>query len=104
MKITPIILTCACLFLLCSCATMPVIQPAEVNINKDAGRGSVIIINLHLKGGKELPFMVDTGNPVTTLDTSLEPKLGKCQGTNEIWNFGETRDIKIYAAPDLYLG
>jgi hypothetical protein len=51
-----------------------------------------------------LPFLVDTGSPVTLLDKSLEPKLGKCLGTTTLWNFGARYEGSVYAAPKLFLG
>lgn len=101
-----------CLLLLCSCATKPIAsglipppaRPADVTINKDAGRGNHLYVTLRLQGGAELPFLVDTGSPVTILDKSLEPQLGRCLGTETLWNFGATYEASVYAAPKLYLG
>src|ERR1022692_258 len=52
------------LLLLCSCATTPepsaIIPaselPADVTINKDAGRGNKLIVTFRLESGEELPF------------------------------------------------
>lgn len=95
------------LLLLCSCATGNSIHsrlPANVTMNKDAGRGNWLIVMLRLEGGEKLPFMVDTGCPITGFDKSLEPKLGKRLGTTTAWNFGVKREVGVYAAPKLYLG
>ncbi len=48
--------------------------------------------------------MVDTGTPITLLDKSLEPQLGKRLGTTTFWNFRSKSKIGIYDAPKLYLG
>lgn len=62
------------LVLLSSCATAP--RPAPITMNKSAGRGGWLIVNLRLKkNGKELPFMVDTGSPGTLFDKSLASRL-----------------------------
>ena len=98
--------------LLCSCATTPhpsavtglPALPADVTMNKDAGRGGHLIITLRLQSGEELPCMVDTGSPITLLDKSLEPKLGQCLGTETLWNFRTKYEAGDYAAPKLYLG
>jgi len=104
------------LLLLCSCATTPqpppqppaIITasdlPADVNINKDAGRGGLLYVTLRLGSGEELPFYLDTGAPISAIDKSLEPQLGKCLGQSSInwWNGKE--QSRIYAAPKLYLG
>jgi len=98
--------------LLCSCATAPhpsaatglPALPADVTMNKDAGRGGHLVITLRLQSGEELPFMVDTGSPMMVLDKSLESKLGECLGTDTLWNFGATYEASRYAAPKLYLG
>ena len=73
------------LLLLCSCATTPeppaIIPaselPADVIVNKDAGRGMWLFVTLRLESGEELPFFVDTGMTFTLFDKSLESKLGK---------------------------
>jgi hypothetical protein len=77
--------------------------PADVSMNKDAGRGGAIIITVRLKNGEALPMLLDTGSPVTILDKSLEPQLGKCLGSATLWNFGDEAVAKIYKAPALYL-
>src|SRR5690348_6262573 len=67
------------LWLLCSCATERSGRrqlPQDVDLSRDAGRGSLIFVNLHLKSGEELPFIVDTGSCGTLFDKSLVPKLG----------------------------
>jgi hypothetical protein len=57
-----------------------------------------------MEGGQEFPFLVDTGAPVTVLEKSFEPRLGKCLGQSTLnwWNGDEKSSI--YAAPRLYLG
>ncbi|PYM10173.1 MAG: hypothetical protein DME18_16790, partial [Verrucomicrobia bacterium] len=100
------------LLLLCSCATTPeppaIIQaselPAEVTMNKDAGRGMWLFVTLRLESGEELPFFVDTGLSVTLFDKSLETKLGKRLGEGRVIHFNSTSGAGIYAAPKLYLG
>ena len=69
------------LLFLCSCSTQPRVipakqLPAEVFMNKEAGRGGHLTVMLKFNG-EELLFLVDSGAPVTTLDKSLEGKLGK---------------------------
>ena len=72
------------LLLLCSCATTPhpcvrvstSKLPADVAMNKEAGRGGYLIVTLQLESGEELPFLVDTGASATLLAKSLESKLG----------------------------
>jgi hypothetical protein len=102
----------SCLLLLCSCATtnkltaiVPATElPADVNINKGAGRGGHLTVTLRLDSGEELPFGVDTGCPITFLPKSLESKMGKRLGTKIFDNFGTKHRQSIYAAPKLYLG
>src|SRR5579864_9287972 len=80
------------LLLLCSCATtfeqssiVPATElPADVTINKSAGREDLLYVTLRLDSGEELLFAVDTGCECTVLDKSLELKLGKCLGTTTI--------------------
>jgi hypothetical protein len=79
-------------------------RPADVTMNKDAGRGGHLFVTIRLEDGEELPVFVDTGAPITVLDKSLEPKLGKCLGSETLWNFGAKYEGSRYAAPKLYLG
>jgi hypothetical protein len=96
------------LIFLCSCATEQSIHrslPAEVSINKDAGRGGLLIVTLRLENGQKLPFIIDTGASCTFFDKSLEPKLGKPLGTT----VGELAGVKSTnnyydVSPKLYLG
>jgi predicted aspartyl protease len=95
------------LLLLCSGAiadSIPPRLPADVTINKDAGRGNRLIVMLRLESGEEAPFFVDTGASGTFIDKSLEPKLGERLGTAIGSHFGAKHKIGIYAAPKLYLG
>jgi hypothetical protein len=73
-------------------------------MNKDAGRGGLIIVKLRLEDGEELPFAVDTGSPWTLVEKSLVPKLGKKLDKATIWNFGVKQEMGFYATPKLYLG
>jgi len=77
--------------------------PAETYFNKEAGRGGHLFIKLHLENGQELLFLVDTGAPVTMLDKSLEPLLGKVLATEtgHIW-YAKT-NLNVYGMPKLYL-
>jgi hypothetical protein len=96
------------LLLLCSCSTVNPNHPqlpADVRMNKDAGRGGVLIVKLHLESGETVPVIVDTGCPVTVFDKSMEGKLGKCLGSFPgRAGFGYEFEAGIYAAPKLYLG
>ena len=73
-------------------------------MNKDAGRGGLLLVTFHLADGEKLPLVVDTGAPWTMLDKSLEPKLGRRFDTGTFWNFGAPQEVRAYAAPKLYLG
>jgi hypothetical protein len=73
-------------------------------MNEDAGCGSLLFVTLRLESGEELPFMVDTGSPVTVFDKSLESKLGKRLATAATLNFGDKHESALYATPRLYLG
>lgn len=79
--------------------------PADVTMNKVAGKGGLLTVKVRLESGEEWPFVVDTGSPDTVLDKSFQPKLGKCLslGTLSLWGFSEQRS-GLYAAPKLYLG
>jgi hypothetical protein len=75
-----------------------------VNINRDAGCHIGLFITLHLDNGRELPFVVDTGCPVTVFDKSLAAELSKRLDTGTINLEGGSQEYGAYAAPKLYLG
>ena len=91
------------LLLICPCATASSNLPDDVPINDEAGRGGLLILKVQVVDGTELPFLVDTGSPVTFFDTSLESKLGKRLSTGHFRHFGVKHKSNIYAAPKLYL-
>jgi NPCBM/NEW2 domain/Aspartyl protease len=96
-----------CLVLICLSAMEDLVRaslPAEVTMNKLAGRGGLLVVTLRLENGQELPFIVDTGTSGTLIDTSLEPKLGKPLGTAVYQSWGVKVTNNVYAAPKLYLG
>ncbi|HTR42825.1 MAG TPA: hypothetical protein VMH87_14525 [Pseudomonadales bacterium] len=78
--------------------------PADITLNKDAGRGGMVFVTIQLNDGEKLPFVLDTGCPTTCLDQSLESKLGKLVRTETLWAFGARSQINVYSAPDLYFG
>ena len=93
--------------LLGSCATEHSIHrrlPAEVTINKGAGRGNWLLLMLRLKDGDAMPFVIDTGTANTFLNKSLEPKLGKRRGTTVFPHWGVKHEAGAYTAPEFYLG
>jgi len=95
------------LMLLCSCATEQAGQralPADVPINKDAGRGNWLIVTVQLGSGQKLPLILDTGAGGTMLNKSLAPKLGKRLGPVVTYFWGKTLTNDIYTAPGLSLG
>lgn len=100
------------LLLLCSCATPPhspppapvAKLPADIKMDRDAGRGSWLFVMVRLESGEELPFFLDTGASGTCFDKSLEPLLGKRMGTDTSWHFGVKGDAGVYLSPKLYLG
>jgi len=112
LELPPFGLVCGLLWL-CSCASNPFQPvadaptpelPADASINPDAGRGNELIVKIRLEDGEELPFIVDTGSPVTIFDKTLAPKLGKCTGAAIFNNFGSHTNAGVYNMPKLYLG
>ena len=91
------------LLLLWSQATADSIRaqlPADVTI-KGAGRGTWLIVRLTLDG-QELPFIVDTGSPITLFDKSLEPKLGKRLNDATFTSpAGGRQESGVYIAPKI---
>ena len=112
MKKTFIILSTICISfgLLTSCSTghntvaSPFELPAEAAMNKTAGVGGHLTIELHLDTGDDLRFGVDTGSSMTFLPASIEPKLGKRLGTRTVHGFDTKNKRRTFAAPKLFLG
>ncbi|TAK95346.1 MAG: hypothetical protein EPO07_15580 [Verrucomicrobia bacterium] len=95
------------LLFVCSHATADSIQsllPADVIINHDAGRGNELFVTLRSEDGVDLLFNIDTGFPLTLIDKSLEPKLGKRLGTRTVATLQEKQKSGVYAEPKLYIG
>src|SRR5580658_263642 len=93
------------LIFLCSCAAENPVRsdlPAEQDMNKDAGRGQWLFVNVRV-AGVELPFCLDTGAPITSIDKSFESKLGKRVGTMPTQTFEFTNVSDIYPTPAFYL-
>jgi hypothetical protein len=72
-------------------------------MNKEAGRGGLLIVKLRLENGEKASLVVDTGSPIVAFDKSYEPKLVKRLGTGSLWNFGVEQKVDVYAAPRLFL-
>ncbi len=92
---------------LCSCATrrsIPPAIPSEASFNDDAGHGRYLRLKLHLKGTKEVEFLVDTGSPATILPAEWESKLGERLGVAVMEASQRLTTNGVYEAPDLYLG
>jgi len=123
MRIVRLSIAFGCLLLLCSCSTAdrkPTVTqvdpppsvfvpasdlPTAVAMNEDAGRGDLLIVTLRVEHGREMPFIVDTGAPITCLDKSFEPELGKriYEGTT-FDGSGWKHKLRFYAAPKIYMG
>jgi len=92
--------------LLCSCSTATPNQPqlpADVRMNKDAGRGGGLTVTLRLESGEAVPVIIDTGCAVTVFDKSLERKLGKrLDSFAGRASFGYNYEAGAYPAPKLY--
>jgi hypothetical protein len=96
-----------CLLLLCSRATAAAIAPIlppPIPINKEAGRGGHLIINLRFQSGQILPCIVDTGSSATILDRSCESELGERVSPVIVWTHFGRQEGGIYPAPKLYVG
>lgn len=92
------------LMCLCSCATTQPPLPANVSMNKEAGREGWLIAMVRVNKGEPLPFVVDTGSPITCLDNSLESGLGKRLTDANYMNWGTSHPGGAYRPPEFYLG
>src|SRR5690242_8654186 len=72
-------------------------QPADTTINRIAGRGGHLIVNLRLDNGDSLPFIVDTGSTGTVFDKSFESKLGKRLGKQTLSGWQIKTNSYLYA-------
>jgi hypothetical protein len=90
-------------FLFCVRAIAGDQLPAEVAINKEAGRGGHLIVKLRVGSGEEVPFLVDTGAPITVLDKSFERMLDERLLTVELRSSLGVQQSGMHAAPKLYL-
>lgn len=72
-------------------------------MNKEAGRGGWLMVPVRLESSEPLPFILDTGCPVTCLDKSLEPKLGKRLTDAIFLNLGVSHRGGAYPPPKLSL-
>ena len=98
--------------LLCSCATTrqptPIVPaselPADVTMNEDAGRGSLLFVKVRLESGEEVPLAVDTGSSFTIFDKSFDSKLGQRLGTITTPVIGAKKKLTRFTSPKLYLG
>ncbi len=79
-------------------------RPAETDLNPDAGRGGLVIVNVRLASGEELPMMVDSGTTSTMFDKAMEPKLGTPVGTTTMKSWGVLTTVNVYTMPKFYLG
>jgi len=110
-KLIRVTLSYACLLIPGSCATRPhpspIIPatelPADVTINKNAGRWGMLFVTLQSESGEELPFVLDTGSSWTVLDKSLVPS-GERLRTISLSTWSVAHKADVYAAPKLYLG
>jgi hypothetical protein len=92
------------IFLFCVRAKAGDQLPAEVAINKEAGRGGHVIVKLRVETGEELPFILDTGAPITLLDKSLEPRLAQRVFTIPFHLSLGRQQCGIHPAPKMFLG
>ncbi len=98
--------------LLCSCVTrqqpsalvVATELPREADINRDAGRGGMLNVNLRTDDGDTFEFLLDTGASATTLDKSMLPKLGKRLSRGKAGGWDGSSKVELYAAPKLYFG
>ncbi len=80
--------------------------PPEVPFNSGAGAGKdFLCVTVRLEDGQELLLAVESGQQFTSLDKSLEPKLGKSIGLRAVGNawLGK-RTFQEFPAPHLYFG
>lgn len=72
-------------------------------MNAGAGHGAWLIVPVRLEDGETLPFIIDTGTPVTLIDRSLVSRLGKRLDTGSISMPHDQQEGGLYTAPRLFL-
>ncbi len=79
--------------------------PAAVAMNRGAGEGMLLFVEVQTESGETLPCVVDTGSPNTVLPARLEPTLGRRLGSRTFSTLDSPKETEhLYAAPKLYLG
>jgi hypothetical protein len=79
--------------------------PAPVAMNREAGEGMLLLVEVQTERGDTFPCAVDTGSPNTVLPARLEPTLGKRLGSRRYSTLDSPNEVEhLYAAPKLYLG
>jgi hypothetical protein len=78
--------------------------PPELPMGHNAGRGGYVIVPLRIDGGRELPFLVDTGAAHTLFDKSLEAQLNRSRGNTIIDSWEGQEKAAVYVMPRLYAG
>jgi hypothetical protein len=102
-----VFLHCLACSVLCSCTTRdsaPVARPADLIMNRGAGRGDELLATVRLENGRELLMIVDTGAPFSLLDESLQPILGEPVGKFKAGSCYGKSIFQLHKAPKLYLG
>ena len=81
------------------------VLPPQIPVNEGAGCGGCIVVNLRLGLGETVNMLVDTGAPITVLDSSFAPKLGKRLHDGKIsFECWRKQQAGWYAAPKFFLG
>ena len=98
---------------LASCASVPPPMPAdparpglppETAFDRGMGTDRVLCLKLQSERGDNWRFIVDSGSPITILDSSLRRKLGPAIGTEPIqYAWSGAAVTQVHAAPRLFL-
>ena len=83
-------------------ASTPIIEAQLAEPISPAGPGCV---EVRFHDGTTILLVVDTGSPNSYFEKSLEPRLGKCLGTESFgWSFFTNQLARTYRTPELYIG
>jgi len=77
--------------LLCSCVSQDSQRPPlpnEIDLNRGAGQGDMLLVTLRLQDGEKLLFGMDTGAPVTLLDLKQASLKNRMAGMGFSGGFG----------------
>ena len=91
-------------FLLCVQAAQNEVRlPPEIEMNESAGHWGRVFVKLRVGDLEDVLFLLDTGASITTVDKSLQSKLGKRLERTFVSGWRGKEQLAIHASPQFFL-